>query len=253
MGQPKARWFARMERSTTEQGLVMLGAGDAPVVHRDDSKTALAWVQRGTTRGDSAVKVGLPWACEYNASLSGIGIMWFQLLPDGSETLEAYASVGITTLQFGADSSYQNTAEYIASLLCTRGLALLGAGDDPVVHRGDSKTALAWVQRGTTRSDSAVRAGLLWGMAVMQHQADVVQVTHLSHLENSRADILSRGGTWEDVLGADRALFGGSIPVQASKLDLDCAELLKLCDPHSPVDTDESFCDFFRAALRAVI
>ena len=179
--------------------------------------------------------------------------MWFRLHDDGSETLEAYSSVDITSLKFGTDSSFQNTAEYIASLLCTSGLALLGAGDAPVVHRGDSKTALAWVQRGTTRSDAAVNAGLLWGLAVMQHQADVVCATHLSHLENGRADILSRGGSWEEVLALDKESFGGKLPHLANNLFLDCAELLKLCDPHSPVDTDQSFCDFFRAALRAVI
>jgi hypothetical protein len=193
------------------------------------------------------------WACEYDASLSGIGIMWFRIHPDGSESLAAYASVDISSLGFGQDSSFQNTAEYIASLLCARGLVLLGAADAPVIHRGDSKTALAWVQRGTTRSDAAVRAGLLWGMAIMQHRTDVVGVVHLTHSENGRADILSRHGSWEEVLALDRETFGGRLPSEATKLQLDCAELLELCDPRSPIDTDESFCGFFRAALRAVI
>ena len=47
--------------------------------------------------------------------------------------------------------------------------------------------------------------------------------------------------------------FGRRLPSVVSQLNLDCAELLQLCDPHSSIDTDESFCDFFRAALRAVI
>ena len=87
----------------------------------------------------------------------------------------------------------------------------------------------------------------------MQHQSDVVRVTHLSHDQNSRADILSRGGSWEEVVATDLRDFGGRLPSAVSQLNLDCAELLQLCDPHSSIDTDESFCDFFRAALRAVI
>ena len=87
----------------------------------------------------------------------------------------------------------------------------------------------------------------------MQHQSDVVRVIHLSHEDNSRADILSRGGSWEEVVKVDLRDFGGRLPSAVPSLDLDCAELLQLCDPRSPVDTDESFCDFFRAALRAVI
>ena len=120
----------------------------------------------------------------------------------------------------------------------------MGVGDAPVVYKGEPKTALAWVQRGTTRSDSAVKAGLLWVMVVIQHRVDVVRVVHLFYSENGRADILSREGSWEEVIALDRELFGGHLPVRATNLNLDCAELLQLCDPHSSIDTDESFCDF---------
>ena len=91
------------------------------------------------------------------------------------------------------------------------------------------------------------------GLVVMQHGADVVKVIHLSHSGNTRAGILSRDGSWKEVLVAYRELFGEHLPIYATKLDLNCAELLQLCDPRSSVATDESFCDFFRAALRAVI
>ena len=192
------------------------------------------------------------WVCEYDASLSGIGIMWFRLSSDGSESLVAYSSVDITSLGFGSDASYQNTAEYIASLLCAHGMNLLGVGHEPVLHRGDSKTALAWVQRGTARSDAAVHAGLLWGLFVMTHQSDVVGTLHLSHLENGRADILSRHGSWAEVIRLDKAQFGGSLPTDAQFLHLNCNDLLQLCNPSAPVDTDETFCDFFRSALRAI-
>ena len=192
------------------------------------------------------------WVCEYDASLSGIGIMWFQILPDGQESLVAYTSVDISSLGFGTNAAYQNTAEYIASLLCAHGMNLLGVGHEPVLHRGDSKTALAWVQRGTAKSDSAVHAGLLWGLFVMIHQSDVVGTLHLSHQANGRADILSRHGSWTEVIRLDRSQFGGSLPTSARFLDLNCAHLLQLCNPSLPVDTDESFSSFFRDALRAI-
>jgi hypothetical protein len=190
------------------------------------------------------------WVCEYDASLNGIGIIWFEVKEGNRELARAYASIDITDLQFGEDSSFQNTAEYIGGLLSAFGMIRLGVGDQPALHRGDSVSALTWTQKGTVRSDLAIKPALLWGVLVMTTQCDVVNIHSLSHDENSNADILSRRGTWEQVISNNSRKTRPSIlPPDTPCLDLRCAELLHLCDPRTPIDSDDSFGDFFRAAV----
>ena len=188
------------------------------------------------------------WVCEYDASLSGIGIIWFRILQDGSERAVAYTSVDIKFLGFGTDSSFQNTAEYLGGLLCAQGMVALGVGDAPALHRGDSISALTWTQKGTARSDVAIKAALMWAVTVMTQHTDVTGIHHYSHEENSNTDIISRQGSWEEVWRNDKRR-GGNLPQVLPFLDLQCTDLLMLCDPREPIDTDESFCDFFREAL----
>jgi hypothetical protein len=190
------------------------------------------------------------WVCEYDASLSGIGIIWFEVQDEGAEIARAYASIDISELGFGDNSAYQNTAEYIGGLLASFGMIRLGVGDQPALHRGDSVSSLTWTQKGTVRSDIAIKPALLWGVLVMTSQCDVVNVHPLTHDENSNADILSRHGTWSDVLDNNsRKARPDNLPRDTPRLDLRCSGLLRLCDPLSPIDTDNSFGSFFRAAI----
>ena len=189
------------------------------------------------------------WVCEYDASLSGVGIIWFRILPDGTELAVAYTSVDIRFLGFGTDSSFQNTAEYIGGLLCAYGMTVMGVGSEPTLHRGDSISALTWTQKGTARSDVAIKAALMWAVSVMTQLTDVTGIHHFSHDENSNADILSRNGSWEEVVRNDKS-GRRSLPRELPRLDLQCTDLLMLCDPREPIDTDEEFCAFFRQALQ---
>jgi len=189
------------------------------------------------------------WVCEFDASLTGIGIMWLRVRPDGSEEPIAYASVDISCLGFGEDASFQNTAEYLASLLCARGLAMLGAAGEPVLLRGDSKSALAWARKGSVRSDLAIKTGALWTQHSVVNQTDVVATVHLSHVKNSRTDIISRHGSWAEVVEEDGRHYGGRLPTYLRRLNLRCGPLLRLIDPSKGIDTEESFNAFFQAAM----
>ena len=197
----------------------------------------------------SFVKRRPTWACEYDASLSGVGIIWFRIRADGTELAVAHASIDIRFLGFGTDSSFQNTAEYIGGLLCAHGMCLMGVGSEPTLHRGDSISALTWTQKGTARSDVAIKAALMWAVMVMTQHVDVTGIQHLSHDENSNADILSRHGSWLEVYRNDKRR-GGTLPRDLPLLDLCCRELLMLCDPRDTIDTDEDFCHFFSNAIQ---
>ena len=89
----------------------------------------------------------------------------------------------------------------------------------------------------------------MWAVFVMTQQVDVTAVHHLSHDENANADVLSRNGFWAEVYRQDKRRKG-SLPRHLPYLDLQCRELLMLCDPSVSIDTDDDFCDFFREALQ---
>ena len=189
------------------------------------------------------------WICEYDASLEGIGMLWIRLDEDGTEQPRAYSYVDLTPLQFSGKPEFQNTAEYLASFFCAHGMQLLGVGGEPCLHRGDSKSALAWTQSGTVRSDVALKPALLFGVYVICHKTDIVNTSHLTHFENSRLDIISRGGSWEDVWREDQANYGGLLPHTLTFLDMHADPILHLINPRTPIDTDETFCAFFNECM----
>ena len=189
------------------------------------------------------------WVGEFDASLAGVGIIWFAVEADGSEKAAAYSSLDITRYEFGQDASFQNTAEYIASVLVAWGLELLGASGQPVLLRGDSVSALSWAMRGVTRSDRAIPAAVMGNQFLMVKQVQVVDTVHLSHELNSRTDILSRGGSWADVLAEDSSHYRSSLPRECRFLDLQDSPLLDLLDPMADINTEDGFNEFFKASL----
>ena len=117
---------------------------------------------------------------------------------------------------------------------------LLHVGGEPCLHRGDSISALTWTQKGTVRSDVALKPALLFGVYV---------TLHLPHEKNTRMDIISRGGTWADVWMEDQRFYNGSLPKFLPLLDLQPDPILRLVDPRSPIDTDDIFCLFFNKCV----
>ena len=82
---------------------------------------------------------------EFDASLSGIGILWFLRSNDsGREILLGGIAVDITSWEF--EGYYEFAAEFIAGRLGVRGTNFFPEfrGEEKVVLRGDSITALTW-------------------------------------------------------------------------------------------------------------
>lgn len=189
------------------------------------------------------------WVLEFDASLTGIGIIWYRLAPDGQELPHCYASVDTSHLGFLDDSTFQNTSEFLGMLLAVRGLQVLGFLEEPFKARGDSVTALTWGLKGTPRSMLATRAGLVWAMFVSMFHMDMVAANHLSNAANQRTDCLSRHGSWEDVLEIDSRVYGGSLPTDVPRLELECHQLLSLCNPATPLVSDADFGNLFSETM----
>jgi hypothetical protein len=204
---------------------------------------------RFAVRFSSFTRQSPRYICEFDASLLGIGIIWFHCMSDGSERPIAYTSIDITSLGFGEDSSYQNTAEYIGSLFCIIGLAMLGYGSEPCMFRGDSLSALAWIVKGGVRSDTAIQAAALWAQAAVTFSAIVTGSEHIAGKINSRTDRLSRHGSWLDVLQDDLRIYGRrSLPPNLDRLTINAQPFLQLCNPANPIESELQFISFLGAA-----
>jgi hypothetical protein len=248
---PYVRTLYESYQGTCQRGSVSLSSGAKIVIRTFRGLFTLMGLRSGMFSRSlgSFVHRHPTWVCEFDASLSGVGIIWFQRRPGGDERAKAWAQLDITCLQFGEDSSFQNTSEYIGSLLCARGLTCMGITDQPILLRGDSVSALTWAKKGTARSSHASRASALWAQYASIHHIEVVAVAHLSHENNTRTDILSRQGSWAQVVEEDRLHYGGTLSPSVPQLDLDGAAILSLVNPSQPLDSDEEFNKFFSQCL----
>jgi hypothetical protein len=177
---------------------------------------------------------------EFDASLSGVGLIWYSITDAGVEVPVGGAAVDLLPLAFGTDASHQNTAEFIAALLGVRGLKLLGVdGPCPVLFRGDSISALSWVETMKFRSDLVGNAASVFVLQNILLEVEVVGTEHLPAEKNWRADGLSRDRSLRDIANMDPALLG--VP----SLNINASEILRLCDPRLHIDSDDDFALFW--------
>jgi len=137
----------------------------------------------------------------------------------------------------------------VASLLCARGVVMLGGKGSSVLLRGDSVSALTWAMKGSVRSDRAIRAAALWAQYVILGNLDIVGTLHLAAAFNTRTDSLSRDGSWEDVMEDDERNYGGTLRADTPFLNLYPEVLLHLVNPQRSIDSEEEFNLFFQESL----
>ena len=81
---------------------------------------------------------------EFDASLAGIGIVWFDV-QEGTEVAMGLYALSTVALGFKDDSSYQNLSEFIAAIVAVLGFGCfirLGYTGKNLLLWGDSITAL---------------------------------------------------------------------------------------------------------------
>ena len=115
----------------------------------------------------------LKYVIEFDASLSGAGILWYGRMGNGTELAIGGSAVDLRLLEFGADSSFQNTAEYIGCILGLAGLALLGVRDADVEIRGDGVAALAWAETERPRGELVTNASMVFTLLAISFNLDV--------------------------------------------------------------------------------
>lgn len=205
----------------------------------------------------------MPPACivaEFDASLTGAGILWYWRRPNGSERLLGGVALDFRSFDFKGQPTYQNCAEFIAVVCAVRGVIKmreLGVLDSELTSsqrtyvslRGDSVSALTWASKQKFRSELVCHAAMFFVMQCVAKQVVITGHEHLPAEFNTATDRLSRrevGETYE--------MMGRSHPrLQGLEVwDPEVEQVLPLCDPRREVDSEGGFLEFWREIQRVL-
>ena len=204
----------------------------------------------------SFVKTMPEYIIEFDASLSGVGILWYKRV-NGAEVCLGGSAVSLRGLSFEGDSSYQNLCEFIDAMLGLIGLSKLGIRGVDVTMRGDSISALTWVSTERYRGVNVSNASMVFTMLCINQELIVKESVHIPGSDNGRCDALSR--LWES--GKTMKEVMTSIGLENSReVDLQGCQhvqnLLASCDPSIKFNAEADFLGFWggiRDALEGVV
>lgn len=179
---------------------------------------------------------------EYDASLSGVGILVNIISPDGQEHPWKALSCPLPyALQ--DDSSYQNSVEFIAVVLGVAGIAKFGVCNADIAIRGDNRSSLSWSLHESFKSPRIRNASVVFTFVGIDFDLRISEADHVAGVTNTTTDGWSRFYTDPQDIGYSQTdmLFATGCPILAS--------LLLLLDPtHNALDSESTAIPFIRAA-----
>jgi len=131
------------------------------------------------------------YTIEYDASLTGVGVVIYQI---DENRLEQEWKVIQYEFDFNLEgkSKYQNTVEFIALVLGVAGLVSLGINNASILCRGDNKSSLSWGLSENFKSQLGRRAALVLTTLSIYSNIHIIEVVHIAGKNNVRCDQLSR-------------------------------------------------------------
>jgi len=164
------------------------------------------------------------YAIEYDASLTGLGILLYHRQQESDPFVLWKVGSISTHFAVGQDASYQNAMEFIAIVIAVSILIQLGARNSTVSVKGDNKSSLAWVLTERFKGSRSQRATVVYVALGVHFNLIVGEVTHVAGTDNDLCDRLSRG-VEPSTLGFDSK---DTILFQEDSVT---SQLLQLCDP----------------------
>lgn len=152
-------------------------------------------------------------------------------------------------MQFGSDSSYQNTAEFIAVVFAIACLKERGIQHTGLALRGDSVTALTWSSSERFKSRFAKPAALVFLLLCLEEGIEVSMTEHLCAEHNSTCDGLSRSDSVRAVCDSLRVDY---LTVNAT-LTKRVVTLVSLCNNETTMSSFEDVRVFWRRVSDEVI
>jgi hypothetical protein len=183
---------------------------------------------------------------ETDASLGGVGIILYR---NGGplDICVGGSAVDIKDFGFGTDSGFQNTAEYIGTVLGILALVKIGVRDVDVLIRGDSTTALVWATKGRVKGPEAINAAVVVTALCIRFGIRPRYSAFLSGLENHKADLLSR--IEEKGITVEQAMIEnghGNSPIINLRENPTTNTLVRMCDPRIKIDEEEEFAQLWQ-------
>jgi hypothetical protein len=192
------------------------------------------------------------YTVETDASLGGVGIILYKRT-DSLDTCVGGFAVSIREFGFGTDSGFQNTAEYIGTVLGILALVKMGVRNVDVLIRGDSTTALSWVTEGRIKGPEAINAAVVVTALYIRFGIRPRYSDFLAGLANHKADLLSRieekGITVEQAMNQNGH---GSAPIIKLRDNPGTDMLIRMCDPKVKVDDEEEFTNLWQTVREAM-
>ena len=189
---------------------------------------------------------------EFDASLTGAGVLIYQRV-DAVEVCVAATAMDLRGLNFGDDSSFQNTAEYIGAIIGIMGRLRLGISNEDIELRGDSLSALTWAKTERPRGKLVTNAAMVFTLLCVSHGIEAKEVTHIGGHANYRCDQLSRisksGLTVENVL---LGIGLGSVRNIMLESDSAATKVVECCRPDRHFSSEEDFITFWKEIRLAV-
>lgn len=108
------------------------------------------------------------YVVEFDASLTGAGVLIYQRL-NAVEVCVVATATDLQKIEFGNDSSFQNTAEYVGAILGILGLLKLGVSNEGNELRGESLSALTWARTERPRGKVVTNAAMVFTLLCVSH------------------------------------------------------------------------------------
>jgi hypothetical protein len=183
---------------------------------------------------------------EYDASLSGAGILVNIISPGGQEHPWKALRCKFPFVLHD-DSSFQNSVEFIAVVLGFAGIAKCGVSNAEVAIRGDNMSSLSWSLHESFKSPRVRNAAVVYTFIGIDFDLRTSEADHVAGVTNTTTDGWSRFYTDPHDIGYSPSdmLFDQGCPILAS--------LLQLLDPtHNALETESTAIPFIREAGLAV-
>jgi hypothetical protein len=173
------------------------------------------------------------WVIQFDACLTGIGVVVRRI--NQSSWQEGF---GVSVpFEFGGDSSYQNTMEFLAVLLAVVQLIRLSQERVGVILIGDSRVALRWAEEGAIKGTNARRAIMAFALLCTEFDIRIEETRHVAGEDNQMCDDLSR-------LEPISTLVAHHLTPSFTIIPNVMQEVLDLCNPLLLLDTEIQFQGF---------
>ena len=174
----------------------------------------------------------IQYVIEYDASLSGLGIVISGGTDPITATIFMVAQISILPFELGDDAGYQNTVEFLAITIAVAILASQGITNCGIPLWGDNVASLAWSDQMRFRNRRSNRAARAFVALLITGHYTIEDTHHVKGEENIMCDRLSR---WEEYHETPTDLgfsFGVIFDIDQSPL---LSRLLAFCNPKLPL------------------